>query len=135
MILNVQLFARKLVRPFTVFTESDLRNELRALDKICTRDNPHIVNVLRHGPLPFSTFYYIDMQLCDINLNDYIYQSWPAQLASKSRFFGTDYRDVPSEWLILAHIVSGLVFIHGLGEVHRDLKPRNGNTPPATDAN
>src|SRR5271155_4185908 len=107
--------------------EDDLKNELRALDKICTQDHRNIVSVLRHDLLPYSTYYYVDMELCDINLDDYIYKPWPPGLIGKSRFFRFDNLNVPIEWAILADIATGLAFIHSLGEVHRDLKPRNGN--------
>jgi len=66
------------------------------------------------------------MQLCDMNLNDYIRNPCPQHLTGKSRFFSTNNPYVPVEWAILSDIASGLAFIHSLGEVHRDLKPRNG---------
>ena len=68
------------------------------------------------------------MQLCDINLDDYIYKPWPSELTAKSKFFVPEKPSIPVEWAILADLASGLAFIHSLGEVHRDLKPRNGTS-------
>ena len=47
-------------------------------------------------------------------------------------FFQTESSTVRPEWVILGEIVNGLVFIHSLGCVHRDLKPRNGFSPTKT---
>jgi hypothetical protein len=108
----------------------DLQTEISAIEKICTQNHRNIVNVLRNNPLPNSPYYYIDMQLCDINLDDYIYKakSWPAALVGTRPFFRPDPPQyVPMEWVILVDIVNGLVFIQSLGCVHpSDLKPRNG---------
>src|SRR5277367_560784 len=83
-------FARKLLqRPFG--TLQDLQTEISAIEKICTQNHRNIVNVLRNNWLPYSrpTCYYIDMQLCDINLDDCIYKakSWPPVLVGKRPFF------------------------------------------------
>lgn len=124
-----QPFARKLIRPFGFVTDEDLQNELNAINRICTRNHRNIVNILRHDHVQNSPFYYIDMQFCDINLDDYIYKPWPESLSGTSKFFRSGKPTIPIEWTILAEIVSGLEFIHHLGYVHRDLKPRNSITP------
>jgi serine/threonine protein kinase len=69
------------------------------------------------------------MQLCEINLENYIYKPWPPELSEKSKFFRFEELSVPIEWAILGQIATGLAFIHRLGEVHRDLKPRNSIDP------
>lgn len=119
--LTLQCFARKLVRPFQGITEDDIRNEIRALDKLCTHNVDNIVRVLRHNFLPQSVFYFIDMELCELNLDYFIREGWPADF-SESRYAS---RGIIVVWDILRHIVNGLEFIHGLKEVHRDMKPRN----------
>jgi serine/threonine protein kinase len=93
----------------------------------------NIVSILRHGVLPNIQAYYIDMELCDLDLEKYIRKTWKDRLtdnisryqASHSeaevvRFFGLLYvRE------IMKDITRGLAFIHLEGEVHRDLKPAN----------
>jgi serine/threonine protein kinase len=122
--LTLQGFARKLIRPFGGVTDEDIRNELRALDKLCTHHVDNIVRLLRHDFLPQSVFYYIDMELCSFNLEDYIQGGWPNGFGVKSHFAS---RAILVIWEILGDIAKGLAFIHSLKEVHRDLKPRNSS--------
>lgn len=122
--LTFQCFARKLIRPFHGITEDDIRNEIRALDKLCTHYVDNIVRVLRHDFLPQSVFYYIDMELCEFNLEDFIREGWPDGPVVGPRFAS---REIFVVWNILRDIMKGLAFIHNLKEVHRDMKPRNGS--------
>lgn len=67
------------------------------------------------------------MELCEINLEEYI----------QGRVTGirglvdwqTVFKEGQAEFLILAifqQLLSGLAFIHGYNEVHRDMAPQNG---------
>jgi serine/threonine protein kinase len=101
---------------------SDIENEFRAVKKLCQSSHPNIVQVFDMGQLrKDSSFFFLDMELC-------------------SRFTLADYMtgaDIPtlepwnSKPLTICHvlrpIVNGLSFIHGLGEVHRDLSPQNSS--------
>ena len=74
--------------------------------------------VTRHGWLN-SSYYFFDMELCNLNLEEYIRGSAKKSIveeAPKDSIFG-----------IIREIASGLEFIHCHSEVHRDLKPRNGS--------
>ena len=44
------------------------------------RRTPAYHHILRHGPLRSTDYYYIDMELCDINLADYISMSYDRTL-------------------------------------------------------
>jgi len=69
------------------------------------------------------------MELCNLNLDDYIYGGLKHFYGTK-KFYDSESIDNPLGCLsflgIVEHIASGLAFIHSKGELHRDLKPRNG---------
>ena len=105
-------------------------NEARAIEKLCRRQShENIVVVLKHGFLENSQYYYIDMELCDITLNSYIYDKNPDYM--EPLYYKVQEGQAPvvkarALWEIIWDIVSGLKFVHDHKEVHRDLKPQNG---------
>jgi serine/threonine protein kinase len=108
-------------------SSTDIENEVRAITKLCGHDaHPNIVEVLRLGRLVGSPYYFIDMELCDMNLENYIYSNSPKQ-ESLPHFVKTAPSSVKASqiWNIMRQIASGVAFIHSHDEVHRDLKPRN----------
>jgi len=82
------------------------------------------VGEIRNFPL-----YFIDMELCEINLAHYIYRIQDSGTPDSLPQF---IRDAPSSvkatqiWNVMYQITSGLAYIHENKEVHRDLKPENG---------
>ena len=110
--------------------EKSINNEVRAVIKICKVEEKsvNIIRVLDHGYLhgPNSS-YFIDMELCDLNLEEYIHEkngNIPGLL---------DWETVDSvegKFLIVAimqQLLNGLIFIHEKDEIHRDLDPKNGD--------
>lgn len=87
----------------------------------------HIVKILGHGSLGIHTgSYFIDLEYCDINLEEYIRGS------TRPCFGLYVYQEAQEDGhlpliicAIMQQILSGLTFIHEKGKVHRDLKPRN----------
>jgi len=64
-----------------------------------------------------------------MNLEAHINQEWPTTVRGKLPYFNKtvtpeNRRDEIAR--IMKDISSGLAFIHLQGEIHRDLKPRNG---------
>lgn len=105
-----------------------IRNEVRVLKKICAQQHRNIVTFLdREGTLP-QWGHYFDMELCDCNLHDYIQKqlSHLHHLQESRYFIKPDY-DLDDVLHIMKDITCGLAFVHSHAEVHRDLKPRNGN--------
>jgi len=67
------------------------------------------------------------MELCDINLDDYIMRRWTPQHRESMAYFTDDVvaeERMSQAWKILEDITSGLAFIHFHKEIHRDLKPK-----------
>ena len=93
----------------------------------------NLVAVQAHGLIHGMPFTYIDMELCDGNLEDYIRgsQSRKFGMAVNPRLLGltmSELNGIGNIWDIVEQMADGLQFIHSCGEVHRDLKPRNGTS-------
>lgn len=101
--------------------QTDIDNEIRAVNKLCKSSHPNIVQVLGLGQLrPDSTWFYIDMELCSISLETYM--NADESLASLPKWVSESLQICD----IFTQILNGLAFIHENGEVHRDLSPQNG---------
>jgi serine/threonine protein kinase len=111
-------------------TEDDIKNEARAIDKLCQTPHDNIIKIFQHDRFsPESPVYFFDMELCELNLEQYIQ-------CGKSGIRGLlDWeialKDGHHEFLVIAivqQLLSGLAFIHDLDEAHRDLTPQNSTT-------
>lgn len=105
-----------------ILDTSSVQNEIRAITKLCDGTNKHIIKVLAHGEFTSMSYVFIDMELCDFDLEEYIKSIWIVSRADH-------YSKETGIWNVMRQIASGLQFVHGNREVHRDLKPRNGISP------
>ena len=95
----------------------------------------NIVKFLRHGWFPDQSYFYIDLQLCDFNLEEHIRNdsAWasavPTSDVTKSKFSlkdGQTSRKFDEIMDIIQQLARGVKFLHSQNAIHRDLKPRNG---------
>jgi serine/threonine protein kinase len=133
------VFARKVLFPDG---DGAIPEEARTVDELfLSSQNPpqNVISVYKHGWLPFSGNYYIDMEVCDFTLHDY--------------YINGDIQGLQVEWgdgvplnlqgkcgpydimRITKDIASGLKFIHDHQMVHRDLKPANSKVAIGDCAN
>ena len=123
-----QSFARKLIRIPRVEAKV-IDTEIRVLTELSREGiHPHIVAVLRIGELPNSQDLFIDMELCDLNLAEYIYGSKPRDLVPT--FFIKDQSPpmkASQVWTVMLQLAKGVEYLHRKAIIHRDLKPANGN--------
>jgi serine/threonine protein kinase len=129
LISSIQVFARKLIRPFGDITVGDIENEIRAAEKLCKPGaHKNIVAMIERGKFPLAGYYFLDMELCDLSLENYIQRKWTPLMEQKVSYFTVE---IPSRmkiahiWDIMEDVTRGLSFIHNHKEIHRDLKPRN----------
>jgi hypothetical protein len=133
--LTCQIFARKITRPVDTYMDADVETEISTITNLSIRiphSGKYIVVALRHGKLPGSPFYYIDMELCDLTLEDYIYRTekWRCIDRQVSPFFqlgSSEAAPMLDTWCIMTEITSAasVGFMHKENQVHRDLKPTN----------
>ena len=71
------------------------------------------------------------MELCDLNLEEYIHRPTPPNPSESIPYF---IKNAPTPlkaqqiWNVMMQIASGVKYMHTtLHVVHRDLKPANGN--------
>lgn len=105
---------------------------MRAVSKLCMNSNTHqnIVSVLAFGKLSHF-LYYIDMELCDLNLERWIYGKWDQNTAKRLPHLTVELPPrarMGQVWDIMEDITRAVAFIHDEHEIHRDLKPSNGTT-------
>lgn len=99
------------------------------IKKICGKGaHAHIISVFRLGELRNTHYYFIDMELCDLNLHNFIHgpESQNPWIPSFIKGATSSLRKVLQVWNIMMHIANGLAYLHSLDVVHRDLKPSNG---------
>ena len=133
--LNREPLARKVFRPLVA--KEDIANEQRAIQELCMSScHRNIVIVFGYGWLgkEYESVFFIDMELCALDLSEYIYgqRSLPREnffepihnglFVSKNDRPLSKVRNV---WAIMKEIGAGLKFIHDHNLVHRDLKPKN----------
>lgn len=94
------------------------------------RGHPNIIQVVRHGWIETSPAYaIIDMEYCEFTLADYVRERKVFEDVVALKYQEYHLTNIRIKWLcistIMIDICQGLQFIHGLDEVHRDLKPWN----------
>lgn len=123
------MFARKVIRPFGYITTENVLNEVRAVGKLCKPGgHKNIVPVFQYGAHSTNPYYFLDMELCDLNLNAWIARKWDVAIQNKMPYFTGNLSakiNMTQIWAIMEDITNGVAFIHSKGETHRDLKPAN----------
>jgi hypothetical protein len=105
-----------------------VEKEVRAIKVLCRLGaHENVVQVYHHGLLWYRDSYFIDMELCNLSLHDYIHQKTPVQLPeSLQPFLKGDGSSLPQIWTIMSQIAKGVEYIHSQHQIHRDIKPSNG---------
>jgi serine/threonine protein kinase len=102
-----------------------LQKEVKAIKRLCGPGaHVNIVQVLDHGTLSNTPYYFIDMEFCDFNLHDYIHRETSPELSESIR--GAGSASSLQIWVVMSQIAAGVEYIHRKGHVHRDIKPANG---------
>lgn len=112
-------------------TRNEIESEARAAKDLSEPGVKNIVSVMKFGDLPESVYYFIDMELCDLDLDRYIARKWPPGLQSSVPYFKNVDILEPVDAIariaeIMLDICSAVAYIHDRQYVHRDLKPQNG---------
>ena len=122
------MFAWKLIRPFGTISLRVIKSEIRVVEHLCKPgSHKNIVAVLHHGRLP-QTYYFIDMELCDLSLNHYIYWQWTPAMREVVPYFTTEFPSrlrMSQMWDVMEDVMRGVAFVHTHKHVHCDIKPHN----------
>lgn len=110
---------------FRICGRDDIVRELQKIVRVCKDQTKNIVEVYDIGDISAdSVAVYFDMELCSMNLQDYIQGDYNIDILRWR------LPDEPNTLFgligIMEQVMSGIEFIHGQGIVHRNLCPQNG---------
>jgi serine/threonine protein kinase len=124
-VLKLHAFARKLLK-INLIDTAGVQNEVTIIKQLCDGYHKNIVQVFGDGSFEDRDMYvFIDMELCDLNLEEYNKARWTVFQVQKPAYKLRDHET----WVIMTQIASALAFVHSKDLVHRDLKPPNGARP------
>jgi len=109
-----------------------VQQEVQAIEKLCgPGTHVNIVQVLDHGLLSNYPYYFIDMELCDLSLHDFIHLQNSPLPSQSVPYFAKDKSSVQQIWTVMSQIAGGVEYIHRQRQIHRDIKPGNGDSLPS----
>lgn len=108
-----------------------MKAEEQIVLKLCRGIHPNLIQVINLGEFQRYPYYRIDMELCALNLHDYIHsrQEFDGIHGLPPFISNLDPLDKSIQILnIITQVASGLNYIHHFREVHMSLKPSNSDT-------
>ena len=115
-----EYFACKVIRQTRITGVPSFVEERNTILALSRYRHPNIVRVfdIWTEQESFLTLCYIQMELCDGDLDGFLRRRYNVENSTPLR---------ESEiWSAFKQIMKGIQFIHSQGIVHRDLKPKNG---------
>lgn len=115
-----------MLHPFPRNKPDEIEAEVKAISEICNGKHHNLVRLFDFGVLK-NGWFYIDMELCDFTLTNYIYGN---KMMDKLPCFDSlkNGSKVQQIWDTMMQIANGVRFIHERKYVHRDLKPSNSDS-------
>ena len=93
---------------------------------LCNKSHINIIQYIADGAIVSDSSYFIDMELCDINLREYIEGTHDVTGVHGLPPWNKENPDIFLVTAIMQQLLSGLKFMHERDKVHRDLDPKNG---------
>jgi len=104
----------------------DYKNEVEAMKKLCNKSHANMIQYIADGSIIPDSIYFIDMELCDISLSQYIRGTFTVKGIHGLPPWNVENPDIFLIIAIMQQLLSGLAFMHKDNKVHRDLDPKNG---------
>ena len=118
--------ARKIKKVLSPQEKVDYIKEVKSMKDLGSEFHKNVIQYIADGEILSDSIYFIDMELCDINLDEYMNGT---QNISGIHGLPAWNKEDPDLFLIVAivqQLLSGLDFMHKKQMVHRDLDPKNG---------